>query len=248
MNGDSPPILPPEPKFDKLTEKRLRSLFKENFKHSHLNKPEIYETYANHEDFLDDETYFFIEQLRDCGESIAEFEQLNPPKQQKRRETIKSLGSAILRCVKQFEALDSGAKGFVFFQGMQEISKVTGESNPFPDDIRTNFFVHAHMDEVSERLIAFANGVIKAGAELPEDPAPSIELRMALWLEDIFFKYGFEFTTSQTSFAAECLRAMLSLGGINKDRVDYWLSEARKHPDSMKQFKERLQKTNEKSH
>jgi hypothetical protein len=233
----NPPILPPEPKFDKLTEKRIRLLFRERFKQ---NNPEVYE------DDLEFEVNVFIKILEDWSSAIPEFEQINPPKQQKRRENIKSLGSAILRCVKKFEALDSGAKGFVFFQGMQELSKVTGEPNPFPDDINTNFFVHAHMDEVSEQLIAFANGVIKAGTELPEDPMPPIELRMALWLEDIFFTYDFEFTTSQTSFSAECLRAILSLGGINKDRVDYWLSEARKNPDSMQQFKKRLQKANEK--
>ena len=225
--------------FDELTKQRIKALFVEKFKQK---QPEASWR------FLEEEAIIFLITLQDWGLSIPEFEQLNPPKQQKRRETIKSMGSALLRCVNQFAELDSGARGFVFFRGVEEISNTTGEPNPFPDDMRTSFLVHAHKDDAIKELRAFAKGVLKAADELPEKTEPSVELRMALWVERLFWEHGFEFTTSQTSFAAECLRAVLALGGIHKDRVDYWLTEARNHPESMAAFAARLRKTDEKFH
>lgn len=225
--------------FDELTKQRIKALFTEKFKQ---RQPEA------EWHFLESEARIFLSILQDWGLSIPEFEQFNPPKQQKRRETIKSMGSALLRCVNQFAELDSGAKGFVFFRGMEEISSATGEPNPFPEDIRTNFWVHANEHDAIKELRAFAKGVLKAADELPEKPEPPSELRTALWIERLFWEQGFEFTTSQTGFAAECLRSVLALGGIHKDRVDYWLTEARNHEDSMASMMTRLQKTNEKLH
>ena len=225
--------------FDEPTKQRIKALFAEKFKQK---KPK-----AGWQ-FLEDEAEIFLITLQDWGLSIPEFEQFNPPKQQKRRETIKSMGSALLRCVNQFAELDSGARGFVCFRGVEEISSTIGEPNIFPDDVRSSLFVHAHKDDVIKELRAFAKGVLKAADELPEKPEPPIELRMALWIERLFWEQGFEFTTSDTSFAAECLRSVLALGGIDKDRVDYWLTAARNHQDSMASFMARLQKTNEKLH
>ncbi|MDO9269400.1 MAG: hypothetical protein Q7T96_09860 [Methylobacter sp.] len=225
--------------FDELTKQRIKVLFAEKFKQK---QPE-----ADWQ-FLELEANIFLITLQDWGLSMPEFEQINPPKQQKRRETIKSMGSALLRCVNQFAALDSGARGYACFRGVEEISNTIGKPNLFPDEIPSSLFVHAHKDDVINELRAFAKGVLKAADELPEKPEPPIELRIALFIERLFWEQDFEFTTSQTSFAAECLRAVLALGGIHKDRVDYWLTEARNHQDSMASMLMRLQKANEKSH
>lgn len=217
--------LPELPDFDDLTKQCLRLLFTKNFKQKHPEESDFFEVEAN----------IFLGILQDWGSSIPEFERFtNPAKQQKRRETIKSMGKALLRCMNQFEALDSGARGFVYFRGVDEISSIMGNpSQLFPAGIRSSLWVHAHKDDAIKEITAFANGVLKAADELPERPEPPIELMMALWLKRLFWEHGFEFTTSETSFAAECLRAVLNLGGIHKDRVDYWLTQARNPPESM---------------
>ncbi|MGZ8262074.1 MAG: hypothetical protein ACXWTU_03820 [Methylotenera sp.] len=230
--------------FDEPTKQRIKSLFTEKFKQKHPTEAE---------EWLDFEAKVFISILQNFGESVPEFKKFYPPKQQKRRETIKSMGSALLRCLNQFEALDSGARGFVYFRGIDEISNTIGEPKLFPAGVRNSLWVHSYKDDAIEELRAFAKGVLKAADELPENPSPPIQLRMALFIEGLFYDYDFDFTTSQTSFAAECLRAVLAKGGIQKDRVDYWLTEARNHPESMTAFKNRnsfkgtRQKTDEKN-
>ena len=65
-------------------------------------------------------------------------------------------------------------------------------------------------------------------------------------LEREFFKLKIKFIASNSSLAAECLRAIYILGGLNIDRVDYWLKQARDHYDSQMNFIDMLRKRNEK--
>jgi hypothetical protein len=220
----------PEPKFDKLTEERIRLIYTEKIK---KKTPEV------EADFLKFETNVFIARLQDFGSAIPELLKFYPPKQQKRRESIKSIGSALLRGIDQFEKLDSGARGYLFWRGIEELCKATGEPNPFPEGMRTSLHVHAYKDEAIIGLRAFAEGVLMAEKELPEKQDKPVELMMALWIEGLFWENGLSFTISKTGFAAECLRAVLALGGIDKDSVDYWLDEARKHPESMSAYENR---------
>ncbi len=119
---------------------------------------------------------------------------------------------------------------------MAELSKTTGEQNPFPEDNRASYFVHAHKDDFINELQAIARGVRNAADTLPEKRDDPIPLRIALQVERLFWENQFKFTTSETSFAGECLRASLGSGGLDKDRVDYWLTLAKNHHNSMTTF------------
>ena len=224
--------------FDELTKQRIKNLFSEKFKQKQPKEDW---------QFLEFEASVFLKILEGYGLSIPEFKQYSPPRQQKRKETIRSMGLALSRCVNQFAALDSGARGYACFLGVEEISNTIGKPKLFPEKIPSSLFVDAHKDDVIKELRAFIKGVLKAADELPEKPEPIIELRMALWIKEFFRDYGFEFTTSQTGFSAECLRAVLDLGGIHKDRVDYWLTVASNNEYSMDLLTKLSQNTNEKS-
>lgn len=82
---------------------------------------------------------------------------------------------------------------------------------------------------------------------MPNTKDEPIESMIARALEGLFFDYGIPFTTSETSFTAECMRAVLALGGIEKDRVDYWLTQAKKHPDSIIGLVNKYRKSNDKT-
>ncbi len=67
----------------------------------------------------------------------------------------------------------------------------------------------------------------------------------AMAVEKLFWDEGLRFTTSNNGLAAECLRAVYQLGGLNIDRVDYWLKKAQDHFDSMTSIVTRLRKREE---
>lgn len=216
--------------FDNITEDRIKSLFIECLKDT---KPSHLPEWFFLDTELDYEAEIFIRILENFATAIPMFEKYNSPKQQKRREAIRSMGLALLKSINQFEQIDSAARGFVFWRATEEMANVTGETNPFNNDMRTSYWIHHHKDDVIKELKAFAKGIQKAADELPEAEEKPIELRTALAIERQFSNYRLKFTTSETGFSAECLRAVLNLGGINKDRVGYWLKEARNHPESM---------------
>jgi len=63
-----------------------------------------------------------------------------------------------------------------------------------------------------------------------------VRLKVALWLERQVLDHRIEFDTSETGFPAQCLRAVFDLGGVDSERVSYWLKKAAAHPDSFGQF------------
>lgn len=212
--------------FDERARARIKSLFAEQFIRKNHNVPPTIS-------FIEAEAEIFIKTLEKWGLSIPDFEKHNSPKQQKRRETIQSMQSSLLSFIDQFSRLDSAASGFLFLRGIEEVSKTTGEQNPFPEDIRTSLFVHNHKDQFIKELSAFQIGMLKAVKELPVSQDKPIELRIALWIERLFWERGIQFTTSETGFASECLRFTLAMGEIDKDRVGHWLAKASKDKESM---------------
>ncbi len=99
--------------FDDITRNRIKSLFVEKrtsqLKKKHPKAPAILIKKE-----VDREANLFISCLQTYGTSIPEFEKFAPPKQQKRKEAIKSMASALDRFISQVSKLDSAARGFVF--------------------------------------------------------------------------------------------------------------------------------------
>lgn len=188
----------------------------------------------------------FIGTLELYADSIPHSLSLYPPKQQKRRETIRSMGTALQRAIDIYIELDEGAKRYVFSEVAAELAKAGGVDNPYPNNYQTGEMIYQEEIPVLFDLQIIAKAIQGAAETIPNSDDEPIELIIARTIEQLFFDYGVLFTTSETGYAAECLRATLDLAGIEKDRVDYWLAKAKKHPDSMTAFVSRHRKSTEK--
>lgn len=190
---------------------------------------------------------WFVGCLEAYADSIPHSLSLYPPKQQKRREAIRSMGTALQRALDIYMALDDGVKRYVFSEAMGELAKAYGEDNPFPNNYQTGQIIFEEEVAVLFDLQIIAKAISAAAENMPNSNDEPIELLIARALESLFFETGIPFTTSETSFAAECLRAVLGLAGIEKDRMDYWLMKAKKHPESISALAYKYRESNEKS-
>jgi len=205
---------------------------------------------------------FEIDVLIGCMEGFAEFipsiKRLLPEKQQRRQERINSLASHVEGIIDQLKEIDSAALCYSIYSGINETAKKDNLPNLIEYGSDFMFKVEAIKDnENLEDLAAFALGLRKAARELPKHSlnasgkdypwyAQGAELGVALGLERLFFQNKIKFIASNSSLAAECLRAIYILGGLDIDRVDYWLKQAIEHYDSSVNLHKRFQKHNEK--
>jgi hypothetical protein len=208
-----------------------------------------------------DDIEFETNVLIGCMEGFAEFipaiKKLQPEKQQRRQERINSLASHIEGIIEQLRGIDSVALCYSVYCGLDEIAKKDNFPNPIKYDWDFMVEVGSWKNKESiEDLATFAFGLRKAARELPKHSLNTsgkdcpwyeqgAELGTAMALERAFFKLKIKFIASNSSLAAECLRAIYILGGLNIDRVDYWLKQARDHYDSEMNFIYRLRKRNE---
>lgn len=130
---------------------------------------------------------------------------------------------------------------------MDDLSKTHGAENPFPNNYQTGRELYENEAGFIFDLQIIAKSIQSSADEMPNTKDEPIESMIARALEGLFFDYGIPFTTSETSFTAECMRAVLALGGIEKDRVDYWLTQAKKHPDSIIGLVNKYRKSNDKT-
>lgn len=203
---------------------------------------------------LDDTVVVIIGSMCGFAEYIVGLEKSKPERQQRRQERINSLATHMEGIIEQIKALDSPALGYAIYRGYDEISKDGDIPNPFEPGLDSILQAEITQDSKNiEILTKFALGMRKAVRDLPKHSlntsgkdysmySQNVQLGPALALEDLFFRTGVKFTTSNSGLAAECLRAIYNLAGLDIDRVDYWLKRALDHPDSMKSFSEKMQK------
>lgn len=209
-----------------------------------------------------DDIEFETDVLIGCMEGLTEFilsiKQLQPEKQQRRQERINSLASHVEGIVDQLKEIDSAALCYSIYSGLNETAKKDNLPNSIEYGLDFMFKVESIKDnENLEDLAAFALGLRKAARELPKHSlntsgkdyplyAQGAELGTTLGLERLFSQNKIKFIASNSSLAAECLRAIYILGSLDIDRVDYWLRQAIDHYDSSINFHRRSQKHNEK--
>ncbi|OAI02857.1 hypothetical protein [Methylomonas methanica] len=229
--------------FAKDTKARLERLALEAI---NKTKPQIKNPGLTKDD-INDFVEAFVGTLEAFADGIPGMLELYPPKQQKRRETVRSLGTALQRSIDAYLELDSGVKRYVFSKAMDDLSKTHGAENPFPNNYQTGRELYENEAGFIFDLQIIAKSIQSSADEMPNRKDEPIESMIARALEGLFFDYGIPFTTSETSFTAECMRAVLALGGIEKDRVDYWLTQAKKHPDSITGLVNKYRKSNDKT-
>jgi hypothetical protein len=238
---------PEDLSFDDTTRDNLSKKLREAMEKTFPNR---------HPDDNDFEISVILGILETQANAIILYKQIEPEGQQRRRERVESLAAHIEGAIEQLKQLDSAALGFVAWRGFEEISKAEGSPNKFPSGDAATHEVFFWRESNILAMTNFALGVRKAASELPlhaiNRPAKDLpryalpkELSIAMAVERLFWEEGLEFTTSNTGLAAACLRAVYQLGGLNIDRVDYWLRGAQDHFDSMTSFVSRQRKRKE---
>lgn len=202
-------------------------------------------TFPNrHAEYNESEISIILKILEGHAYGITRYQQIEPESQQRRRERIESLAVHIEGVIEQLNRIDSAALGFVAWVGFREISEATGTPNEFPRGDAAIAKAYMWRESNISAMTHFALGVRKAAAILPQhamntsgkdSPWWSLpkELSAAMGVERLFYEQQLKFTISNSGLAAECLRAVYNLAGLEIDRVDYWLKKARDHFDSM---------------
>lgn len=194
----------------------------------------------------------FARMVEGWGESVGAWEALTPETQKNRRRTIEQIGAAILKLDQLLDELDSESMGFLYGHVVDALA-VSGVQVSEADNRMASMLNH-HLRRVVEggearlalRGIAamMVDATTGAANDLPKHDFTESDVRLVLArrLERRMLENMLPFEASETSFAAQCMRAMFELGGLNVEKVSYWIKKAIDHPDSWARF---LQKTRE---
>lgn len=178
----------------------------------------------------------FLALLWSAAEGAPGFIRLEERKQQNRRRALEQVATGAIRLAESIDKLDGDAAAFLLYQITQEAEgkEEADALSPF------RYFILANQKrpEVVELLGATQRAALRAAKELPLQKT-NAALAIALVLERRFWEWGFEFTASHSSFAAICLGAVFEAGELERTSLQYWIEQARDHPDSMTSFVER---------
>lgn len=173
-------------------------------------------------------------------------------KQERRRDRLVSIANHIDGIQTQLSLLDDAAKEYTWFVCFNELIRVDNPDHKTPDtyDIEDMLASASFSEMLPKLLSAYEKGIRESERTLPfhsqNQSGTALpwymvnhQLRIAMEVEKIFFDNRLKFSITKTGVAADCLNAIYSLAGLNVDRVDYWLKQARDHKDSMASFVKR---------
>lgn len=194
----------------------------------------------------------FARVVEGMGESIGAWQALTPEPQKSRRRTIEQIGVSVLKLDQLLNELDSQSMGFLYSHVVDALA-VTGLQISEADNRMTSMLNHGFRSVVEggearqslRSLTAIlVDATTKAANDLPKYDFTEGDVRFVLArrLERRMLENMLPFEASETSFAAQCLRAMFELGGLDVEKVAYWIKKAIDHPDSWARF---LQKNRE---
>lgn len=194
---------------------------------------------------LDHQARVFVSILEGYGDGVDQWQAIKTPDQKTRVRTIRSFINAVEKFDAALAGMDSAALGWLY---AVVTDRLAAEGVQVTDD-RDVVSMRGHSirapveaGELRAKLRRIAAAIVEAGDEacatLPkhEFVENDIRLKVSLWLERQVLEHDLEFDTSETGYPAQCLRAVLELGGIDVERVDYWLKKAAEHPDSHGRF------------
>lgn len=184
---------------------------------------------------------FFIGLMADHAFGMPVSEALSPPDQKDRKRSIESAAVAFEKFADSLNKLDSAALGWMFAVLEDKAASLGLTIRQGPDVPSLTQSPMRAMVEAGEARLAFDEiareigpAMRKAAQTLPlvERNEADPRLHAAFVLERWLDHDGLPFETTETGFAAECLRTMFELAGYDTDRVSYWLKKVADTPDS----------------
>lgn len=191
---------------------------------------------------LDDSAEGFINILESFSEAIPEFQKYEPPKQQRRKEQLRSIALHLSELAQQLAQLDSAALGYWVHCSETERERRTGEDGEQPGSYET-------MEEafnLRAAILPMLND-LSLGAQIAQNTLPLYQfdyyLKIALAVERQFWEHQLKFSVTETGLSAMCLRAIFEAGGLKDAAIKYWLKLARDNEESMTSLTAKLKST-----
>ena len=208
------------------------------------------------ETYVDDTSgSYFVGLIERWGGSIPDFLAIEPPIHKTRQRAIDSFVKGIEKMDAALAELDSSALGWLY---ANVVDKLACEGlQVSPDDggmisMRNNHIqAMVEAGELRGRLRRIASSAAEAAANA-RDTLPKSErvendprFKMAQYLERQIIEEGIAFSTNETGFAAQCLRAIYELGGLEVEKVGSWLKKAADAPDSFTNSRQQMRNKTE---
>jgi len=176
----------------------------------------------------------FLRRLEGLASTHASSQASKSPSRQSRKEQLNALGKRLANLADDLDRLDSGAAGFWLHKLSERVEVRTADGRVFPatpEGLSPAHFAVALTREITPLMAKASTAAFAAAKTLPADDV-KVDLDVALGIARLFFEHQFDYTTSETGFAALCLRAVFDLARSPKDRADYWLTKARDSDNS----------------
>lgn len=198
------------------------------------------------------EARIFVGILESWGDSIQLFAERKPDKQKERERSIEKINVALLKLDEALSELDSGALGFWYAHIVDATAK-SGHQLSATDSALVSMLnepVRAIVEagefrQTLRHLIgAWVDSTKTAASILPKHDHQQHDQRfqMARGLERMVIEHQIPFDIAERGFPALCLRAVFDLGGLDVEKVSYWLKKAAEDPDSFAKFTERMRR------
>ena len=170
--------------------------------------------------------------------------------QKQRQRTITQISTKLEGLDQVFADLDSQALGFWYANVVDALAKaglqISDSDNRFASMLSQPIRAIVEAGEFRQTLRHLI-GEIVAATNATAETLPAAErietderFTIARGLERHFVRSRLHFESSETSFAAVCLRAIFDLAGVEVEKVSYWLKKAKDHPDSEARFLQRM--------
>lgn len=194
----------------------------------------------------------FVDVLESWGDSIQEFSGRRPDNQKERVLALNSINVAFFKLDEALSKLDSGALGYWYAHIADATEEAMRDSSisesAFVSMVNQPTRAIVEGGEMRQALRTLISAWVKstelAASTLPKHNHQQNDdrLQTARGLERMVIEHQIPFTTSETGFPALCLRAVFDLGGLEVEKVSYWLKKAADDPDSFARFLEGMRR------
>lgn len=197
----------------------------------------------------------FADIIEGYAGSIPDYLEITPPIQKDRERAIDSFIVGIEKIDSALADMDSAALGWLYANMVDKFA-TEGIQISCDDGEIASMRNHPHQamveaGELRGRLRRIASSAAEAAANA-RDTLPKSErvendprFKMAQYLERQIIEEGIAFSTNETGFAAQCLRAIYELGGLEVEKVGSWLKKAADAPDSFTNSRQQMRNKTE---
>lgn len=183
----------------------------------------------------------FVDLIEGWADAYDQWQATRPEPQKNRERALGSVVNALEKLDQALAQLDSAALGFLYAKAVDaaaehglQISEADDRIASMVDHpLRAQVEAGELRHKMRKVLGVIVEATNKARDELPKSDRIENDWRLALAaipLKRLFLEHRIAFETTETGFAADALRAIFDLAGLDVEKVSYWLKKAADDP------------------